>query len=165
MHAWYLYLSKSLSYRYGIHLWDVGHTTMWEGRSTWSYNTDLTMSLAMYIVDFAHHMHMLVRKKNHCLQLFQSTLNFLSCRFWYSKYHAIFLHFSYGQTSSWVWPAWCCACNFDISSMKSRKSWPSTGIISESLSVWNQGEWKFCFSIYLCSAILAKLQTFLNATA
>ena len=36
---------------------------MWEGRSTWSYNTDLTMSLAMYIVDFAHHVHILVRKK------------------------------------------------------------------------------------------------------
>lgn len=46
--------------RYGIHLWDVGHTTMWEGRSTWSYNTDLTMSVAMCIVDFAHHMHMLL---------------------------------------------------------------------------------------------------------
>lgn len=34
---------------------------MWEGRSTWSYNTDLMMDLAMYIVDFAHHLHMLVR--------------------------------------------------------------------------------------------------------
>ncbi len=48
-------------FRYGIHLWDVGHTSMWEGRSTWSYNTDLMMDLAMYIVDFAHHLHMLVR--------------------------------------------------------------------------------------------------------
>jgi len=34
---------------------------MWEGRSTWCYNTDLMMDLAMYIVDFAHHLHMLVR--------------------------------------------------------------------------------------------------------
>lgn len=46
--------------RYGIHLWDVGHTTMWEGRSTWSYNTDLIMNLAMYTIDFAHHLHMLL---------------------------------------------------------------------------------------------------------
>lgn len=48
-------------FRYGIHLWDIGHTSMWEGRSTWSYNTDLMMDLAMYTVDFAHHLHMLVR--------------------------------------------------------------------------------------------------------
>lgn len=48
-------------FRYGIHLWDIGHTSMWEGRSTWCYNTDLMMDLAMYIVDFAHHLHMLVR--------------------------------------------------------------------------------------------------------
>ena len=34
---------------------------MWEGRTTWSYNTDLIMELAMYTVDFAHHLHMLVR--------------------------------------------------------------------------------------------------------
>ena len=33
---------------------------MWEGRSTWSYNTDLILDLAMYTVDFAHHLHMLV---------------------------------------------------------------------------------------------------------
>lgn len=46
--------------RYGIHLWDIGHTTMWEGRSTWSYNTDLMMDLTMYTVDFAHHLHMLL---------------------------------------------------------------------------------------------------------
>lgn len=46
--------------RYGIHLWDIEHTTMWEGRSTWSYNTDLILDLAMYTVDFAHHLHMLL---------------------------------------------------------------------------------------------------------
>lgn len=46
--------------RYGIHLWDIGHTSMWEGRSTWSYNTDMMMDLAIYIVDFAHHLHMLL---------------------------------------------------------------------------------------------------------
>lgn len=50
-----------ISCRYGIHLWDIGHTSMWEGRSTWSYNTDMMMELALYIVDFAHHLHMLVR--------------------------------------------------------------------------------------------------------
>ena len=51
----------SVVFRYGIHLWDIGHTSMWEGRSTWCYNTDLMMDLAMYTVDFAHHLHMLVR--------------------------------------------------------------------------------------------------------
>ena len=50
-----------ISCRYGIHLWDIGHTSMWEGRSTWSYNTDMMMELALYVVDFAHHLHMLVR--------------------------------------------------------------------------------------------------------
>ena len=56
------YICKwSVVFRYGIHLWDIGHTSMWEGRSTWCYNTDLMMDLAMYTVDFAHHLHMLVR--------------------------------------------------------------------------------------------------------
>ena len=50
----------TILFRYGIHLWDIEHTTMWEGRSTWSYNTDLILDLAMYTVDFAHHLHMLV---------------------------------------------------------------------------------------------------------
>lgn len=48
------------NFRYGIHLWDIGHIGTWEGRTTWCYYTDLLLDLGTYSVDLVHHLHMLV---------------------------------------------------------------------------------------------------------
>lgn len=46
--------------RYIIHLWDINHEGVWENRGTYVYYTELIFELVALIVDFCHHIHMLL---------------------------------------------------------------------------------------------------------
>ncbi|CAH1269664.1 AMFR [Branchiostoma lanceolatum] len=46
--------------RYAIHLYDVSNTGTWENRGTYVYYSELVMELTALIVDFCHHLHMLL---------------------------------------------------------------------------------------------------------
>lgn len=46
--------------RYVIHLWDMNHEGVWENRGTYVYYTELVFELTALIVDFCHHIHMLL---------------------------------------------------------------------------------------------------------
>eukprot|EP00058_Branchiostoma_floridae_P019376 XP_002604866.1 hypothetical protein BRAFLDRAFT_217171 [Branchiostoma floridae] len=46
--------------RYAIHLYDVTNIGTWENRGTYVYYSELVMELTALIVDFCHHLHMLL---------------------------------------------------------------------------------------------------------
>ncbi|XP_030368639.1 E3 ubiquitin-protein ligase AMFR isoform X3 [Strigops habroptila] len=46
--------------RYVIHLWDLSHEGMWEGKGTYVYYTDFVMELTLLSLDLMHHIHMLL---------------------------------------------------------------------------------------------------------
>ncbi|XP_010015051.1 PREDICTED: LOW QUALITY PROTEIN: E3 ubiquitin-protein ligase AMFR [Nestor notabilis] len=46
--------------RYIIHLWDLSHEGMWEGKGTYVYYTDFVMELTLLSLDLMHHIHMLL---------------------------------------------------------------------------------------------------------
>ncbi|KAM4639898.1 E3 ubiquitin-protein ligase AMFR isoform 4-T4 [Amazona ochrocephala] len=46
--------------RYVIHLWDLSHEGMWEGKGTYVYYTDFIMELTLLSLDLMHHIHMLL---------------------------------------------------------------------------------------------------------
>ncbi|XP_078608212.1 E3 ubiquitin-protein ligase AMFR-like isoform X3 [Branchiostoma floridae x Branchiostoma japonicum] len=50
--------------RYAIHLYDVTNIGTWENRGTYVYYSELVMELTALIVDFCHHLHMLLRRIN-----------------------------------------------------------------------------------------------------
>uniref|UniRef100_A0A8B9FW06 E3 ubiquitin-protein ligase AMFR n=1 Tax=Amazona collaria TaxID=241587 RepID=A0A8B9FW06_9PSIT len=45
---------------YVIHLWDLNHEGMWEGKGTYVYYTDFFMELILLSLDLMHHIHMLL---------------------------------------------------------------------------------------------------------
>lgn len=46
--------------RYFIHLWDINHEGVWEKRTSYVYYSELIFELTALIVDFIHHLHMLL---------------------------------------------------------------------------------------------------------
>lgn len=46
--------------RYAIHLWDLNMDGIWEKRSLYVYYSELLFQLSALIVEFAHHLHMLL---------------------------------------------------------------------------------------------------------
>ena len=51
-------------YRYVLHLYDVSHEGIWEKRGIYTYYTELVFELGSNIVDFLHHLHMLVSSRS-----------------------------------------------------------------------------------------------------
>lgn len=47
-------------FRYVLHLYDVSLEGIWEKRGVYTYYTELVFELGSNIVDFLHHLHMLV---------------------------------------------------------------------------------------------------------
>lgn len=45
---------------YAIHLWDINHEGVWERRATYVYYTELIFELTALVIDFFHHLHMLL---------------------------------------------------------------------------------------------------------
>ena len=50
----------SYTFRYGTHLWEISLEGTWENRGFYVYYTELVFELAALLVDFTHHLHMLV---------------------------------------------------------------------------------------------------------
>ncbi|KFM61685.1 E3 ubiquitin-protein ligase AMFR, partial [Stegodyphus mimosarum] len=46
--------------RYILHLYDVTHEGIWERRGVYNYYCELVFELTSYVVDFLHHLHMLL---------------------------------------------------------------------------------------------------------
>lgn len=47
-------------YRYAIYLLDATHEGAWERRASYVYYTELGFELTALVIDFCHHLHMLV---------------------------------------------------------------------------------------------------------
>lgn len=49
--------------RYSVHQWDVYNDRGWDNRAEFAYFSELLFQLASLAIDFAHDLHMLVRKE------------------------------------------------------------------------------------------------------
>lgn len=50
----------SVVVRYGIHLWDISQDGSWDKRATYIYYSELIFEMAVLVLDFVHHFHMLL---------------------------------------------------------------------------------------------------------